>query len=358
MSSLSNSCSICANKALGVFKCQGCSNVFCRKHASEHRDHLNQQLETIFNEHNQLQQMINEQNSPVNHPLVMDIQRWEENSIRKIRQTAEELRQQIERSFQMQRGKRRKKRKHFFNDRHLENVSTTLKNLSQRLTKAREEDDYIETDLQIWLNKLTTLRNDLMSSQNSTLILREDVPLISTLILSSVQSKMKENERFSRVIGDVTIEDQGQTVIHGARKRSDAFVFGENEYFQGQHQIRFVITKKDARCLTTFGIVSQQNSSSVVGWNTNDETVGIRYSSSSSSRRSASTSKDFKGETILQIELIIDCDQRKLLYYNERTTTTREISVDLNTCPFPWRLYFYLFDTNDRVRLFPSIRSM
>ena len=228
-----------------------------------------------------------------------------------------------------------------------------LKSLSQRLNQARKDDDYVETDLQLWLNKLTTLRDDLMLSENSTLILREDVqrPLVSNLILSTTQSKAKQIERFTQSIGDVTIEDQGQMAIHGTRKRSDAFVFGEKEYSQGQHKIRFIITKKDAECLTTFGVMSQRIPSSVFGWNSNDETVGVRVSS-------RGRQSDLKGETILQLELIVDCEQRKLSYYNERSAATRDISVDLNVCPFPWRLYFYLFHTNERIRLFSSARSM
>ncbi len=64
-----------------------------------------------------------------------------------------------------------------------------------------------------------------------------------------------------------------------------------------------------------------------------------------------------KGETTLQIEFLIDCDNRKISYNNERTGCTKEMNVDLDLCPFPWQLDFYLYDTNDLVRLLTLNRT-
>ncbi len=90
-------CTTCGIKAAGIYRCEGCLQVFCRKHLNEHRDVLNHQLDEIVLEHDTLQQTIVEnKDKPSNqHPILKQIDKWEENSILKIRQTAEEARQQV-----------------------------------------------------------------------------------------------------------------------------------------------------------------------------------------------------------------------------------------------------------------------
>ena len=235
-----------------------------------------------------------------------------------------------------------------------ETSNETLKHFSQRLRKAREEDDYIENDLQFWSMKLTSLKKDLISL-TSDLILREDPKstLIARIQLSPMKPRSFPNDIFSRSIGEISIEDNGQLAVHGTLKRSDAFLCGQNEYSNGKHRIRFIITKNDPEYITTFGIASMQSQLSVYGWSTNDETVGGGYSQS----QRHLNQRDMKGENNIQLEFFIDCDQRKISYVNERTRSTREISVDLDLCPFPWQLYFYLYDIGDRVRLLPANRT-
>jgi hypothetical protein len=96
-------CAKCASKGVGIFKCQGCSNVFCRKHASEHRDNLNHQLDEIVHEHDQLHQLINQENNEY-HPLIIQIDQWEQNSITKIQQVAQQIRQDVAQYIKSQKG--------------------------------------------------------------------------------------------------------------------------------------------------------------------------------------------------------------------------------------------------------------
>lgn len=230
----------------------------------------------------------------------------------------------------------------------LEHASETLKYLSQRLRKAREDDDYIENDLQSWTIKIESLKKDL-TTLNLSLILHEDLKtvLIPKIELSSLKQQIFPDDMFSRSVGDIYIEDNGQLAIHGLKKRSDAFLCGRNEYTTGKHKIRFIINKKDPEYLTTFGIASMHSQSSVYGWSSDDQTVGGKYSQT----QNYLNQQDMKDEIILQIELTIDCDKKKISYLNERTRCTKEINVDMNSCPFPWQLYFYLYDINDRIRL-------
>jgi hypothetical protein len=53
-SSSKSPCATCENKSVGIFKCDGCSKTFCRKHSNEHRDSLIHQLDEIVLEHDTL----------------------------------------------------------------------------------------------------------------------------------------------------------------------------------------------------------------------------------------------------------------------------------------------------------------
>ena len=64
--------------------------------------------------------------------------------------------------------------------------------------------------------------------------------------------------------------------------------------------------------------------------------------------------RDLMGKTMFEIELLIDCDNQMISYFNQRTKNTRQMLVDIQTCPFPWQLLFYLYDVGDYVRLISS----
>jgi len=100
-------CATCGNKSVGIFKCEGCSQIFCRKHVNEHRDMLSHQLDEIVLQHDILQQTIIDQNDGKNiqHSLLKQIDQWEKDSILKIQQTAEEARQQLQQLTSLKKGK-------------------------------------------------------------------------------------------------------------------------------------------------------------------------------------------------------------------------------------------------------------
>ncbi|CAF3953636.1 unnamed protein product [Rotaria sp. Silwood1] len=126
-------CVTCGNKRVGIFKSEGCSEILCRKHVNEHRDMLSHQLDEILLEHDTLQQTITDHsNQEKNHHfLFKQINKWEQDSIIKIQQVAEETRQQVEKLISS----------------HKEKVSKELYDLSERLRKARIDNDYVEIDL-------------------------------------------------------------------------------------------------------------------------------------------------------------------------------------------------------------------
>ncbi len=100
-------CATCDNKGVGIFKCEGCSQIFCRKHVNEHRENLSHQLDEIVLEHDTLQQTLAEQNDQDTnrHSLLRQIEEWEKDSIIKIQQAAEETRKQVEKLTSSQKSK-------------------------------------------------------------------------------------------------------------------------------------------------------------------------------------------------------------------------------------------------------------
>ena len=89
-----NKCSIC--EEMTTFVCRGCLKDFCFDHLAEHRQLLNKQLEVIQNDFNQFRQkMIDLRDGSNKHPLIEQIDCWEQNSIMKIKEKAEECRQLV-----------------------------------------------------------------------------------------------------------------------------------------------------------------------------------------------------------------------------------------------------------------------
>jgi len=86
-------CSTCG-KGNGQVTCGGCSKIFCLKDFDGHRQELGKQLDEVEVTRDLFRQTLNEKRSePQKHALIEQINQWENDSINKIRQAAEELRQ-------------------------------------------------------------------------------------------------------------------------------------------------------------------------------------------------------------------------------------------------------------------------
>ena len=107
-STLKTFCTTCGNKAVGIFKCEGCGQTFCRKHSNEHRDVLNRQLDEIVLDFDVLQQAIVDTKDVTKyHPVMQEIEKWEKESLEKILQTANEARQRLNALIDASQGKYR-----------------------------------------------------------------------------------------------------------------------------------------------------------------------------------------------------------------------------------------------------------
>ena len=147
-SSIQAKCSMCDDE--GVTICKGCSKDFCYDHLTEHRQLLNEQLGLIQNDFNQFRQtIIDIKNDSQKHPLVKQIDQWESDSIRRVKQKANECRQllndytnesiqQIEMQLNEtnQQFSSNEKQKKNFNEIHLDNLREKLEELKKQLNQA------------------------------------------------------------------------------------------------------------------------------------------------------------------------------------------------------------------------------
>ena len=141
-------CATC-NKAKAITKCVGCSQEFCFNHFVEHRQELTKQLDQIEQDRDLFQQTLNQQTiNTRHHSLSQQVDQWEQESIEKIKQTAQEVR-------------------HLLSIHTNENIAKIkLEELTQQLKESREQDNIIENSLQIWKDELRKLTEEFQKPSN------------------------------------------------------------------------------------------------------------------------------------------------------------------------------------------------
>ncbi|CAF1531230.1 unnamed protein product [Rotaria sp. Silwood1] len=324
---------VTCEKAAGVFTCRGCIKDFCTRHATEHRQMLNQQMEEVTLCHDQLRQSFDEQaKEPRQHPLMQKIDEWERNSIEKIRQVADDARKQLLNAI----GKYTNK------------MTEVLGNLTQKLTKARDDDDFVETDLKDWTDKLNKIKNDWTAPQ--TINIQQDANEVS--FIRKITINDWSDDCLEQSAGDIRIEENGLVIVHGP-SQGHAAVRGRCQYSSGQHRFRFKIETLGASKWVFFGIKPKDapmipdsaNTNTAYGWAGGN---AVLLNGAVQSNYNGYTS-DMEMNDIF--ELIVDCDEKKLRLINERTRSTYELNVDVTKCSFPWQLNIGLYYSNDRVRM-------
>lgn len=323
---------VACNKGKGIFKCEGCSQIFCPKHSIDHRNDLSKQLEEITITYDIVQQtLIQQTEDPRQHPFLKKIDQWEKESIDKIRHAAEEARNELFISTAQ----------------HTSEVKQQLQQISNELRQSREENDFSEIDLQQWMKKLEILKNEILNP--TTIAIREDsTPLITNIRIDCQDT----SDVFERVCGDARIDDNGRFVMKDDFG-SHTEIRGKNEYNTGRHAFRFRIEQLTRGGWIFFGIISKSepmrtnsySSPSNYGWATAHHTYV--------------SGQNIGGQTIDIIQndiitLLIDCNQRKIELKNERLNRTQELPIDINKCSFPWQFHLNLCTANTRVRILHS----
>ncbi len=95
MATTKTQCSIC-NEDKDIYECKGCSETFCFPHLTNHRDTINKQFNQMEDNCNSFRQILLDQKTdPKKRCLVEQVDQWEKDSIQKIKQTANECRQNL-----------------------------------------------------------------------------------------------------------------------------------------------------------------------------------------------------------------------------------------------------------------------
>jgi uncharacterized coiled-coil DUF342 family protein len=154
-----------------VVKCEGCRQLFCFDDLSIHRQQLSKQLDGIEVNRQTFQHILNEQtNNPQNHSFIKQIDQWEKESINKIQQTANECRQVL---FEHTSG-------------YIDQMKINLIKLTDELREIRKQNDFNESDIRQFQNKLTQLVKELDQPPNIS-IQQYSRPLINkiSVVISS-----------------------------------------------------------------------------------------------------------------------------------------------------------------------------
>ncbi|CAF2867495.1 unnamed protein product [Rotaria sp. Silwood2] len=323
-------CSICG-KVPSLSFCVGCQRVFCTDHVEQHRLELSTLLDKIILEHGQCKQTIIQYTEESNsHPLMKQINEWEKQSIEKIQQVAVDARKQVLNAFA------------YF----ASNAITTIKNLTEELTKAQNEDNFFESDLKQWMDTLIKIKKEL--DKPPTINIRKggtDVPFISKIMVSV-------SEIFEKSAGRISIKDEGKLIVN-IGSNGYGTVRSKGEYSTGKHRFRFKIEHTSTHKWNLIGIVSKNSSLQATAYNTPTSFGWIANNFVCLNGKLFSDFNGYKSDIEKNdiIELFIDCNRHTIRLTNERTHYTHELTIDAALCPFPWQIQLGLYYAKDRIRL-------
>jgi hypothetical protein len=323
-------CSVCG-KVPSLSYCDGCQRVFCMDHAEQHRVDLSNLLDKIIFEHGQCKETIIQYTEESNsHPLIKQINEWENQSIEKIHQTAIDARKQVLNAF-----------KQFAS-----NAIITMKNLTEELTKAQNAENFFETDIRQWMDTLIKIKKELDKPPTINI---QKVGNDNSFIYKIV---INVSEIFEKSAGRIAIKDEGKLIVN-IGSNGYGTVRSKGEYSTGKHRFRFKIEQTTIHKWNLLGIVSKNipiqatayNTPTSFGWIANDFVcLNGKLHSDYNGYKSDIEKNDI-------FELIIDCNQQRIRLTNERTQATHELIIDTTLCPFPWQIQLGLYYSKDRIRL-------
>ncbi|CAF1317779.1 unnamed protein product [Rotaria sp. Silwood1] len=347
-------CATC-KKSGGILSCEGCQQAFCGKHVIEHRQYLAGKLDGIMQEHDLLQHDI-EQIS-VDHSLLQKIDQWEKESLAKIHLAAKIARENIQK----------------FLDQSKENLSKTCRDLAVNLCSSREADDYSENDFIHWIEQLKELKQEITSSSSIKII--QDKKSVIHLVkvensnvntnkstnsnqmsLLTSEINLKIQEKYSDVLGPITLENGGFLAKHTGFIYQYAYTRGNLLYSHGHHTVRFQLEKCKQPYQIFFGCMSSKvvlgegafKYPCSVGWFGFDQ-VYEHGRCTNNCKKYGYKSSLIRANDVLQ--LIFDCDKQQIKLFNERIKKTTILTVNINKTPYPWQFLMVMFHKDDCVKI-------
>ncbi|CAF1028721.1 unnamed protein product [Adineta steineri] len=389
------------NKGAGTAMCYGCEQAFCTKHFLEHRQDLSQQMEYIGQEHDVIQRdLTHEQDT---HFLITRINQWEQESITKIQIAAQSARTNLQQLLNRPKNNLQtsvsKITEELQSSRELDDYTELdIKRWTDQLQEFRKIlDAPIPVNIDYEKDSRSAVRLIKINDQQSldSLYQTSQVPEYNDWISHSSDTFL--SERFDDIFGKVILSEGGlvatcagghadrscvcgtsrysvgvhyihfrieQTSTHyhsffegglvatcagGHADRS--CVCGTSRYSVGVHYIHFRIEQTSTHYHSFFGIINSLekmtfdiwNSSSFHGWWDLDYSV---ISGKSNRRLSPETIR--MGD---DVTLMLDCINRRIQLEHHRTNRTVTMSIDIQLCPFPWKIIVLLLGKDDCVRI-------
>lgn len=391
------SCHLCKEHA--EFFCHGCNRILCVHHADEHRELLDEQFDWLNVDHEDLVETFNQtsliEQTNTQSKKIIDL--WEEESIRHIRQTADDARQALTNMM----------------NNYVNTVKERLHALSEQL-KAVQQENFLfdERNLQQWTTELHQLKRELHTTPPYTVRVHGNKPVVMQIIKIQPETKQRtspkeeqeekrqqsrrsfgivpikdltkqstssanqnkpvrsltrsstapvnhlapmKDDRYGFTTDHVKILDHDRMIVHDSSK-IEASIRGHNQYSHGTHQLFFRIENMTPNQSMFFGIFSKQSSlgqraylnPSANGW-TGYNNV---YINGKSQAVLNGYINDMKTNDL--VELTLDCTNQTLIFWHSRQTYKIKLPIDVRTCPFPWQFLLSCRSGHDCVRILPS----
>ncbi|UJR38058.1 hypothetical protein I4U23_030740 [Adineta vaga] len=350
-------CATC-HKGGDVFMCRGCRQIFCPQHVDEHREKVAKDVEKLAEEHEFLQRDMNREKEV--ELLSSMIDTWEQESVRKIHETAATARLNLQQWL----------------ERNNTEVKIPFEKITSEVRACQKAEDYTEVDLKRWIQQLEEYRNkmekapiiDILDDEESDCIhlikLRENTNELtrnhflngSTLtlnqsMLSFQDTSLLVRERFDEVNGPAEIFEDGLVTSYAGAWLGYSSICGINHYTSGTHHIRFRILEKFYDS-PFFGIISSLQTNlehaletmSTNGWWNFDCSVV-------NGEKEQRVGRDKMIRTLDELTLTIDCERKQIFLKHHRTKRLLHLPIDIRSCPLPWRMLVVLHRRGDCVRI-------
>lgn len=167
------------DKETRKFSCEGCLRRFRRSDLAKHLQLLDNEFDRTASEHNEiLQKLLNQKHDIENNPLIEEINQWEKDTIKQIKQIAEQYR----------------KRLINYTNNTINQIENQLNNFAEKLKKIREENDFNEIDLEQYQEKLKQLEKQLRKPTNIVLERESTIPLV--ILIGKGNNRYESNRNF------------------------------------------------------------------------------------------------------------------------------------------------------------------
>ncbi|CAF0856520.1 unnamed protein product [Rotaria sordida] len=171
-----SSCSICGVRRW-ILPCDGCHKLFCITHATDHRAELTTQLNNIQQQYDHLQLIYNQYEKVQEHPLFSLIDVWEHDTIIKIQQNAQKVRDELRQIHEESNNQ----------------MKTIFNQFNELIRIGRETNDYTEIEINQWKEQLINIRKQLETPYDIELISDNNLPSIHLIKINAIKPNIMFN---------------------------------------------------------------------------------------------------------------------------------------------------------------------